>query len=389
MSTRFALITLNSILKLKEYKMILEDLLKEMKRRDASDLYVTCGLPPIYRVEGVMSPCGSDNLDSQEILELADSMMNEEEENEFTEKREMNLALSYPGLGRFRINLFYQRNSVGFVVRQIRLDIRSIEELGLPPILKDVVMAKMGLVLIVGPTGSGKSTTLASMIEHRNTNTQGHIITIEEPIEFLFKHKQSIITQREIGIDTLSYADALKNAFRQAPDVILIGEIRDTETMNAALTFAETGHLCLGTLHANNANQAIERIINFFPHERHEQIHLLLSLYLKAIISQRLIPSLDGKRVASTEILLDTARVKDLILKREIHLLKDVMARGNQEGMMTFDQSIFTLYKDGKISYENALAYADSPNDLRLKIRTEGLEVVENEGKKPAFKLKN
>lgn len=369
--------------------MTIEDLLKEMKRRDASDLYVTCGLPPMYRAEGVMKPWGTENLDSKKILEIADAMMNEEEENEFIEKREMNLALSYPGLGRFRVNLFYQRNSVGFVVRQIRLDIRSIEELGLPVALKDIVMAKMGLVLIVGPTGSGKSTTLASMIEHRNINAQGHIITIEEPVEFLFKHKQSIITQREVGIDTLSYADALKNVFRQAPDVILIGEIRDTETMNAALTFSETGHLCLGTLHANNASQAIERIINFFQHERHEQVHLLLSLYLKAIISQRLIPSLDGKRVVSAEVLLDTPRVKDLILKREIHLLKDAMARGNQEGMMTFEQSIFNLYKNGKISCENALAYADSPNDLRLKIKTEGLEVVENEGKEPAFKLKN
>lgn len=369
--------------------MTVEDLLREMKRRDASDLYATCGLPPTYRVEGVTVPWGTENLDSKKILELAASMMNEEEECEFTKKREMNLALSYPGLGRFRVNLFYQRNSVGFVVRQIRLDIRTTEELGLPLVLKNIVMAKMGLVLVVGPTGSGKSTTLASMIEYRNINVQGHIITIEEPIEFLFKHKQSIITQREVGIDTLSYADALKNVFRQTPDAILIGEIRDTESMNTALTFAETGHLCLGTLHANNASQAVERIINFFPHERHEQIHLLLSLYLKAIISQRLIPSLDGKRVVSTEVLLDTPRVKDLILRKEIYLLKDAMARGSQEGMLTFDQSNFNLYKDRKISYDNALAYADSPNDLRLRIKTEGLEVVEREEKKPSFKLKN
>lgn len=369
--------------------MKIEDLLKEMKRRDASDLYVTCGLPPIYRTEGVMTTWGTEDLDSKKILELAASMMEEEEENEFTKKREMNLALSYPGLGRFRVNLFYQRNSVGFVVRQIRLDIRSTEDLGLPPVLKDIVMAKMGLVLIVGATGSGKSTTLASMIEYRNINSHGHIITIEEPIEFLFKHKQSIITQREIGIDTLSYADALANVFRQTPDVILIGEIRDTETMNAALTFAETGHLCLGTLHANNASQAVERIINFFPYERHDQVHLLLSLYLKAIVSQRLIPSLNGKREVSTEILLDTPRVKDLIFRREINLLKDAMAGGNQEGMLTFEQTIFNLYKNGKISYENALAYADSPNDLRLKIRTEGLEGGVVEDKKSAFKLQD
>ncbi|MGR3310741.1 MAG: PilT/PilU family type 4a pilus ATPase [Candidatus Brocadiales bacterium] len=355
--------------------MTMEDLLKEMKKRDASDLYVTCGLPPMYRAEGVMSPWGAKNIDSKKILDLAASMMNEEEEIEFTREREMNLALSYPGLGRFRINLFYQQNSVGFVVRQIRLDIRSIEELGLPPVLKDIVMAKMGLVLVVGPTGSGKSTTLASMIEYRNINTPGHIITIEEPIEFFFKHKQSIITQREIGVDTLSYADALKNVFRQAPDVILIGEIRDTDTMNAALTFAETGRLCLCALYANNASQVIERIINFFPHERHNQIILLLSLYLKVIISQRLIPSLNGKRAASTEVLLDTPRVKDLILEREFHLLEDAMAMGNQEGMLTFGQSTFNLYKDGKISCENALAYSDNPDALRLKMKTEGLEV--------------
>ena len=240
---------------------------------------------------------------------------------------------------------------------------------------------------MVGTTGSGKSTTLAAMIDYRNTNSSGHIITVEDPIEFVHQHKKSVITQREIGIDTLSYADALKNTLRQAPDVILVSEIRDTETMESAITFAETGHLCLGTLHANNANQAIERIINFFPQERHEQIYLLLSLNLRSIISQRLVPAIDGKRVAAFEILLDTPRIKDLILKKQIGLLKDTMAKGTQEGMLTFDQSLFNLYKEGKITYENALAYADSANDLRLRVKTEGLADVK-EGNTVSFKLK-
>ena len=367
--------------------MEIKELLQEMVHQDASDIYITVDLPPIYRKEGVNSPFGTKKLTTEDILILAEKIMNEKQRKDFYEKMEMNLALYYPELGRFRVNIFFQQRNIGLVIRQIKIDIKSIDDLNLPKIFKDISMTKRGLVLVVGATGSGKSTTLAAMIDYRNTNSSGHIITVEDPIEFVHQHKKSVITQREIGIDTLSYADALKNTLRQAPDVILVSEIRDTETMESAITFAETGHLCLGTLHANNANQAIERIINFFPQERHEQIYLLLSLNLRSIISQRLVPAIDGKRVAAFEILLDTPRIKDLILKKQIGLLKDTMAKGTQEGMLTFDQSLFNLYKEGKISYENALAYADSTNDLRLRIKTEGLEDVK-EGKTVSFKLK-
>jgi twitching motility protein PilU len=273
------------------------------------------------------------------------------------------------------------------VVRQIKFSIKGIDELGLPAHLKDIAMTRRGLVVVVGATGSGKSTTLAAMIDYRNTNAQGHIITIEDPIEFIHAHKKSIVTQREIGLDTESYSEALKNALRQAPDVIFIGEIRDRETMDAALAFAETGHLCLSTLHATNANQAIERIITFFPHSQHDQVYLLLSLNLKAIISQRLVPGVDGKRLAAMEILLGTSRVKDLILKREIDLLKETMARGIQEGMQTFDQALYEMYRNDLITLETAVAYADSPNDLRLRIKMEGL-LKGDEMRAPSFKLK-
>jgi twitching motility protein PilU len=255
------------------------------------------------------------------------------------------------------------------VFRQIKLEIGTIEDLKLPPVLKDITQTKRGMVLVVGGTGTGKSTTLAAMIEERNRTTNGHIVTIEDPIEFLYPHRKCIVSQREIGIDTLSYTEALKNAMRQAPDVILIGEIRDRETMESAVTFSETGHLCLSTLHANNANQAIERIMNFFPPEKHDQIYFQLSLNMRAIISQRLIPGVDGKRVAAVEILLDTPRVKDLIMKHRGELLKEAMAEGNKEGMQTFDQHIFQYFIEGKISYENAIVYADSANDLRLRIK--------------------
>jgi len=288
---------------------------------------------------------------------------------------EMNMAMSLPGVSRFRINIFQQRGSVGMVIRRIKADVLSLEQMGLPPILGDIVMTKRGLVLVVGATGSGKSTSLAAMIDHRNTHEAGHIITIEDPIEFVHRHKQSIITQREVGFDTHSFQAALKNTLRQAPDVILIGEIRDTETMEAAITFAETGHLCLGTLHSNNANQAIERIMNFFPSERHAQIYLQLSLNLRSIVSQRLIPSLEGKRVAALEILMDTPRIKDLIKKGEVDTLKQAMEQGIQEGCQTFDQALFALYRDGIINLDQALINADSANNLRLKIKLAGLKV--------------
>ena len=358
-----------------------------MVRLDASDIYITVDIPTIYRKEGVNTPYGSKQLSQEDTSLLAESIMSEKQKKEFYEKMEMNLALYYPELGRFRVNIFFQRKNIGMVIRQIKINIKSIDDLKLPQVFKDVIMTKRGLVLVVGATGSGKSTTLAAMIDHRNANSTGHIITVEDPVEFVHQHKKSVVTQREVGMDTLSFGNALKNPLRQAPDVILVGEIRDTETMESAITFAETGHLCLGTLHANNANQSIERIINFFPAERHEQIYLLLSLNLRAIISQRLIPSKDGKRVASFEILLDSPRVKDLILKKEVGLLKETMSRGTQEGMLSFDQSLYNLFKEGKISYENALAYADSANDLRLRLRSEGLEEVK-EDKPAGFKLK-
>ncbi|MCF6158463.1 MAG: PilT/PilU family type 4a pilus ATPase [wastewater metagenome] len=366
--------------------MEIKELLQEMVRLDASDIFITADLPPMYRKEGTNIPYGTKNLTAEDTRTLAEYIMNDKQKEDFYEKMEMNLALCYPDLGRFRVNIFYQRRNIGLVIRQIKITIKTIDDLQLPPILKDVSLTKRGLVLVVGATGSGKSTTLAAMIDHRNTHNSGHIITVEDPIEFVHQHKKSVITQREVGIDTLSFGDALKNTLRQAPDVILVGEIRDAETMDSAITFAETGHLCLGTLHANNANQAIERIINFFPAERHEQIYLLLSLNLRALISQRLVPSNDGKRVASFEILLDTPRIKDLILKKQIGLLKETMAKGVHEGMLTFDQSLYALYEEGKISYENAIAYADSSNDLRLRIKTESSG--EKEDAMANFKLK-
>ncbi|HHT9114390.1 MAG: PilT/PilU family type 4a pilus ATPase [Planctomycetes bacterium] len=367
--------------------MEIKKLLQEMVRLDASDIYITVDTPPIYRKEGINTSFGANNLTAEDTRLLAESTMNDKQRKDFYEKMEMNLALYYPELGRFRVNIYFQRRNIGLVIRQIKINIKTIDDLNLPQIFKDIVMTKRGLVLVVGATGSGKSTTLAAMIDYRNTNSSGHIITVEDPVEFVHPHKKSVVTQREVGIDTLSFGDALKNTLRQAPDVILVGEIRDTETMESAITFAETGHLCLGTLHANNANQAIERVINFFPSERHEQIYLLLSLNLRSIISQRLVPAKDEKRVASFEILLDTPRIKDLIIKKEIGLLKDTMSKGTQEGMLTFDQSLFNLYKEGKVSYENAIAYADSANDLRLRIKTEGLGKTK-EDKTASFKLK-
>ncbi len=354
--------------------MEIQELLKVMVDKDASDLYLTVESPPMIRINGVTQPYGDEKLTNEQIETLAKGIMWEKQRRDFEQTMEMNLALFYPELGRFRVNLFRQRANIGLVIRQIKVDIWPLDKLGFPSIIKEITMTKRGLVLVVGATGSGKSTSLAAMIDHRNTNESGHIISVEDPIEFVHKHKKSIVTQREIGFDTFSYANALKNAMRQAPDVILIGEIRDTETMEAAITFSETGHLCLGTLHSNNANQAIERILNFFPVERHPQIHLQLSLNLRAIVSQRLIPSTEGGRVVALEILLDTPRVKDLIKRGDIDILKEAMEQGVQEGCQTFDHAIFTLYQEGKISLEQALINADSANNLRLKIKMEGLK---------------
>jgi twitching motility protein PilU len=353
----------------------IQDFFKTMVEMEASDLYITVAKPPMYRVEGKIEASGDHSFTPEELREIAQSIMNEKQQREFTETMEMNMAMSLPGVSRFRVNIFQQRGSVGMVIRRIKADVLSVEQMGLPAILGDIVMTKRGLVLVVGATGSGKSTSLAAMIDHRNTHEAGHIITIEDPIEFVHRHKRSIITQREVGFDTHSFQAALKNTLRQAPDVILIGEIRDTETMEAAITFAETGHLCLGTLHSNNANQAIERIMNFFPSERHAQIYLQLSLNLRSIVSQRLIPSLEGKRVAALEILMDTPRIKDLIKKGEVDTLKQAMEQGIQEGCQTFDQALFALYRDGIINLDQALINADSANNLRLKIKLAGLKV--------------
>jgi twitching motility protein PilU len=354
--------------------MDVRTLLEVMVKQEASDLYLTVDAPPVYRIHGSTHRTDAPPFTNEQLESLALAMMRGQQRGEFEEKMEMNLALYYKDLGRFRVNVFRQKGNVGLVFGHIKADIMTIEQLELPPITKDIAMTKRGLVLVVGATGSGKSTTLAAMIDHRNSVHAGHIISVEDPIEFVHHHKKSIITQREVGFDTHSFGSALRNTLRQAPDVILIGEIRDTETMEAAITFAETGHLCLGTLHSNNANQAIERIMNFFPVERHAQIYLQLSLNLRAIISQRLIPSIDGRRVPALEIMLDTPRIKDLIKKAEVDTLKEAMEQGIEEGCQTFDHVLFHLYKAERITIEQALINADSANNLRLKIKLEGLK---------------
>jgi twitching motility protein PilU len=343
-------------------------LLKLMVEHEASDLYLTIDAPPMYRINGVLNPAGNRTLNEEETERLAISLMNDRQQAEFERDNEQNLGLNYESLGRFRVNIMRQRSAIALVVRRIKLEIPTIDELCLPEVLKDVAMTKRGLVLVVGATGSGKSTSLAAMIDWRNTNSSGHIVTIEDPIEFVHSHKKCIITQREVGLDTYSYNSALKNALRQAPDVILLGEIRDTETMEAAIQFAETGHLCFATLHSNNANQAMERIMNFFPYERHNQIYLQLSLNLRAILSQRLIKRKDGERVAAVEILLDSPRVKDLILKSQVADIKEAMEKSTNMGMQSFDQALFNLYSNDIISLDEALKNADSANNLRLKI---------------------
>ena len=349
--------------------MEFNDYLTVLAKNDGSDLYLSTGAPPCAKFHGKLKPVEKVSLKPGEIKDIAYTMMDDRQQKEFEEELEMNLAYTIAGVGRFRVNIFKQRNEISIVARNIVTDIPNVDSLGLPPVLKDVVMAKRGLVLFVGATGSGKSTSLAALIDHRNSNSGGHIITIEDPVEFIHKHKKSIINQREVGVDTRSFHQALKNTLRQAPDVILIGEIRDRETMEHALAFAETGHLCISTLHANNANQALDRIINFFPEERRNQLLMDLSLNLRAFISQRLIPTLDGKRAAAIEILLGTPSVSELILRGEVEGIKEIMQKSETLGMQTFDTALFKLYEAKKITLDEALKNADSANNLRLRIK--------------------
>jgi len=345
--------------------------LKHFAAKDGSDLYLSTGAPISAKFFGKLTPLSKKTLAPGEVKKIAYSILNEEQIKEFEQTMEMNMAISEPGVGRFRVNMFMQRNQVSMVIRAIKMDIPNYKDLGLPETLPKLVMEKRGLLLFVGATGSGKSTSLASLIDYRNANSAGHIITIEDPVEFVHKHKKSIVNQREVGVDTLTYNDALENTLRQAPDVILIGEIRSQEQMEQAIAFAETGHLCISTLHANNANQALDRIINFFPEERHNQLFLDLSLNLRGIVSQRLIPTIDGKRACAIEILLGTPRVCDLIKQGKVDEIKEVMLKSEAGGMQTFDTALYKIYKEGKISLEDALKNADSMNNLRLRIQLE------------------
>jgi twitching motility protein PilU len=348
--------------------MEFKEYLRMLVQNDGSDLYLTVDAPPAAKFQGVLRPLEPIKLTRERLKEIAYGLMDFEQQKAFEHQPELNLAISEQGIGRFRINIFKQRNCFSLVIRNIKVEIPNADKLGLPEILKKTIMEKRGLILFIGGTGSGKSTSLAALIDHRNANSSGHIITIEDPIEYIHPHKKSLVNQREVGVDTLSYEDALKNTLRQAPDVILIGEIRSQETMEHALAFAETGHLCLSTLHANNSNQALDRIINFFPEERRNQLLLDLSLNLKAFVSQRLVPTLDGKRTAAIEILLGTQLVKDLIHKGDVHAIKEAMEKSENVGMQTFDSHLLRLFKEGIISLDEALANSDSPNNLKLKI---------------------
>jgi twitching motility protein PilU len=347
-------------------------LLKILASQDGSDLYLSTGAPPCAKFNGVLKPLGTESLKPGQVALVADGLMDEEQKLEFHRELEMNLAVSMAGIGRFRINIFMQRNEVSIVARNIKLDIPRFEDLHLPPVLLDVIMEKHGLVLFVGATGSGKSTSLAALIDHRNRNASGHIITIEDPVEFIHRHKKSIVNQREVGVDTRSFRAALKNTLRQAPDVILIGEIRDRETMEHALAFADTGHLCLSTLHANNANQALDRIINFFPEERRQQLLQDLGNNLKAFVSQRLVKTVEGNRRAAVEVMMGTPTIRDLIQRNELNELKGIMEKSANLGMQTFDGALFDLAAAGVISEEEALKYADSQNNVRLRLKLHG-----------------
>ena len=355
---------------LEEARRMMFHMLSKVVEYGGSDLFISADFPPSIKHQGLMKPLGQQNLPSDQTKLFAYSLMNEKQRLEFETELECNFAISVPNVSRFRVNVFQQQLHVGMVIRTITPEIPNFTKLQLPTSLKDVIMEKRGLVLVVGGTGSGKSTSLAAMIDHRNENSAGHIITVEDPVEYVHKHKKSMITHREVGVDCHSWHNALKNTLRQAPDVILIGEIRDTETMEHAIAFAETGHLCLGTLHANNANQALDRIINFFPDERRNQLLMDLSSNMKAIISQRLVRTEDGRgRRAAVEIMLNTPLMSDLILKGNFHELKEVMSKSRELGMQTFDQALFDLYNQGAIAYEEALRNADSVNELRLQIK--------------------
>ncbi len=351
---------------------LIHNLLRGMIAQKASDLFITAGFPPAFKVDGTMTPVSQQALTPQHTMVLANSIMNDRQAAEFETSHECNFAISPAGIGRFRVNVFMQQQRIGMVLRTITTKIPDLTQMGMPEVLKDVAMTKRGLVLLVGATGSGKSTTLAAMIGYRNQNTYGHIITIEDPVEFVHEHINCLITHREVGVDTDSWQVALKNTLRQAPDVILIGEIRDRETMEYAVTFAETGHLCMATLHANSANQALDRIINFFPEERREQLLMDLSLNIRALISQRLIPRVDGiGRSVAMEIMLNSPLISDLIFKGEVLAIKGVMSKSRELGMQTFDQALFDLHEANLISYEEALKNADSVNDLRLRLKLE------------------
>ena len=353
----------------------MHDLLRLMSQKNGSDLFITANFPPAIKVDGKIMPVSNQVLSATHTAELARAIMNDRQAAEFESTKECNFAISPSGIGRFRVNALIQQGRVAVVCRTINLTIPTLDELGLPSVLKDIAMTKRGLVIFVGGTGTGKTTSLAALVDHRNKNSHGHIITIEDPIEFIHDHKGCIVTQREVGVDTDSWEAALKNTLRQAPDVILMGEIRDRDTMDYAVAFAETGHLCLATLHANSTNQAIDRIINFFPEERRHQLLMDLSLNLRGMVSQRLLPKKDGKgRVAAIEIMLNSPLISDLIFKGEVHEIKEIMKKSRELGMQTFDQALFDLYEAGRITYEDALRNADSINDLRLQIKLHGKE---------------
>ena len=358
----------------------MHNLLRAMLSKKASDLFITAGFPPAVKGDGKMTPGSNQTLTPQMTADLARGIMNDKQAAEFESTKECNFAIAPAGIGRFRVNAFVQQQRVGLVMRTITTAIPNFDAMKLPPVLKDVVMSKRGLIIFVGGTGSGKSTSLAAMIGYRNENSYGHIITIEDPVEYVHEHKNCVITQREVGVDTDSWENALHNTLRQAPDVILIGEIRHKETMEHAIAFAETGHLAMGTLHANSANQALDRIINFFPEERKQQLLMDLALNMRALVAQRLVPTKEGKgRRAAIEILLNSPLIQDLIFKGEVHEIKAIMAKSRELGMQTFDQALFDLYEEGAISYEDALRNADSVNELRLKIKLEGKEAKDKD----------